>query len=56
MATTVYQNKIVKLIDGTELEIMPLKIKYLREFMEEFEHVKKAKNACLLRILSRIQK
>jgi hypothetical protein len=44
MATTVYQNKIIKLIDGTELEIMPLKIKYLREFMEEFEHVKKAKN------------
>ena len=44
MATTVYQNKIIKLVDGTELEIMPLKIKYLREFMEEFEHVKKAKN------------
>ena len=44
MATTVYQNKIIKLVDGTELEIMPLKIKYLREFMEAFEHVKKAKN------------
>jgi len=44
MATTVYQNKIIKLIDGTELEIMPLKIKYLREFMEAFEYVKKAKN------------
>jgi hypothetical protein len=44
MATTVYQNKIIKLIDGTELEIMPLKIKYLREFMEVFEYVKKAKN------------
>jgi len=44
MATTIYQNKIIKLIDGTELEIMPLKIKYLREFMEAFEYVKKAKN------------
>ena len=44
MATTVYQNKIIKLIDGTELEIMPLKIKYLREFMEAFENVKKAED------------
>ena len=44
MATTVYQNKIIKLIDGTELEIVPLKIKYLREFMEAFEYVKTAKD------------
>jgi hypothetical protein len=44
MATTVYQNKIINLIDGTELEIMPLKIKYLREFMDAFENVKKSKN------------
>ena len=44
MATTVYKNKIIKLIDGTELEIVPLKIKYLREFMEAFEYVKTAKN------------
>ena len=44
MATTVYQNKIIKLVDGTELEIVPLKIKYLREFMEAFEYVKTAKN------------
>jgi len=44
MATTVYQNKIIKFVDGTELEIVPLKIKYLREFMEAFEYVKKAKN------------
>ena len=44
MATTVYDNKIIKLIDGTELEIVPLKIKYLREFMEAFEYVKTAKN------------
>jgi len=44
MATTVYQNKIINLIDGTELEIIPLKIKYLREFMEAFENVKKAED------------
>jgi len=44
MATTVYKNKVINLIDGTELEIIPLKIKYLREFMDEFENVKKAKN------------
>ena len=44
MATTVYKNKIIKLVDGTELDIVPLKIKYLREFMEAFEYVKTAKN------------
>lgn len=44
MATTVYQSKIIKLIDGSELEITPLKIKYLREFMEAFESVKSTKN------------
>jgi hypothetical protein len=44
MATTVYQTKNVTLIDGTEIEIIPLKIKYLREFMEAFENVKNAKN------------
>ena len=44
MATTVYKNKIIKLVDGTELDIVPLKIKYLREFMEAFEDVKTAKD------------
>jgi hypothetical protein len=44
MATTVYQTKNVTLINGTEIEIIPLKIKYLREFMEAFEDVKNAKN------------
>jgi len=43
MATTVYNNKIIKLIDGTELEAMPLKIKYLREFMNAFQIVQTAK-------------
>lgn len=40
MATTIYKSAIIHLFDGTELEIIPLKIKYLREFMEAFEHVK----------------
>jgi hypothetical protein len=36
--------KNITFIDGTEIEIIPLKIKYLREFMEAFEDVKNAKN------------
>ncbi len=44
MATYVYNSKNVTLLDGTEIEITPLKIKYLREFMEEFESVKTAKD------------
>lgn len=37
MATTIYQSKNIKLIDGKEIEITPLKIKYLREFMDSFD-------------------
>lgn len=44
MATTVYESGTVKLFDGTELFITPLKIKYLREFMDVFEFVKSANN------------
>lgn len=44
MATKVYESKTIKLIDGTPLYITPLKIKYLREFMDAFEFVKTAKN------------
>lgn len=40
MATTIYKNKIIKLIDGTEIEATPLKIKYLREFMTAFDLVR----------------
>lgn len=40
MATTVYESHIIYLIDGTSVEITPLKIKYLRQFMEAFEFVK----------------
>jgi len=44
MATEVYQSDYLTLIDGTELFITPLKIKYLRQFMIVFEYVKLAKN------------
>ena len=44
MATTIYKSEIIHLFDGTELEIVPLKIKYLREFMQAFENVKGTKN------------
>ena len=44
MATTIYKSDIVYLFDGTELEIIPLKIKYLREFMLTFNNIKNTKN------------
>jgi len=40
MATTIYQTKLIVLLDNTELEIIPLKIKYLRKFMIAFEGIK----------------
>lgn len=44
MATKIYQSQKIKLIDDTELEITPLKIKYLREFMDVFQNMKNAKS------------
>ena len=44
MATTIYKSEIIQLLDGTSVEIVPLKIKYLREFMKAFENVKITKN------------
>lgn len=40
MATTIYETGNVRLVDGTEVFLTPLKIRYLREFMEVFEFVK----------------
>lgn len=40
MATKVYDTDTIYLIDGVEIEIIPLKLKYLREFMYAFELVK----------------
>jgi hypothetical protein len=44
MATKVYTSKNIILLDGSELYITPLKIKYLRQFMEDFDQVKKAES------------
>ncbi len=43
MASTVYDSQFITLIDGRKVEIIPLKIKYLREFMDAFELIKNAK-------------
>ena len=44
MATSIYKTKNIYLFDGTEIEIIPLKIKYLREFMDAFNKIKDAKD------------
>ncbi len=44
MATTVYKSENIKLFDGKEIELIPLKIKYLREFMETFHSIKETSN------------
>jgi hypothetical protein len=44
MATQIYKTKNIYLFDGTEIEIMPLKIKYLREFMDAFNNIRQTKN------------
>ena len=44
MATTIYKTKNIFLFDGTEVETMPLKIKYLREFMDAFDQIKNTKD------------
>lgn len=44
MATYIYKSKNITLLNNQEIQITPLKIKYLREFMEEFENVKSAQD------------
>jgi actin-like ATPase involved in cell morphogenesis len=39
MATTINEAKTVKLLDGTEIELRPLKISLLRTFMSKFEKI-----------------
>lgn len=39
MATTVNEEKTIKLFDGTDITIRPLKISLLRPFMEKFEQI-----------------
>lgn len=40
MATKIYDSMNISLVDGTELYITPLKIKYLRQFMDKFDELK----------------
>lgn len=44
MATEIYKTDKVFTVDDLEIEISPLKIKYLRQFMDAFEDVKNAKD------------
>ncbi len=44
MPTEIYKTSIIELFDGTELYITPLKIKYLKLFLQEFENVKTSQN------------
>lgn len=44
MATKIYDIHEFTLVDGTVVQAIPLKIKYLREFMEKFENVKHSKD------------
>jgi inhibitor of KinA sporulation pathway (predicted exonuclease) len=39
MATTVNEKNTVTLIDGTKIEVRPLKISLLRSFMKKFEGI-----------------
>ena len=43
MATKVYDTKKISLVDDRVIIAAPLKIKYLREFLETFETIKEAK-------------
>lgn len=42
MPTKIYDIEEIELIDGTVIEISPLKIKYLRQFMDKFETIKES--------------
>jgi hypothetical protein len=41
MPTKIYDINEIELIDGTVIELSPLKIKYLRQFMDEFDTIQK---------------
>lgn len=41
MTTKVNEEKNIKLIDGTEIKVRPLKISLLRDFLKKFEEVSK---------------
>jgi hypothetical protein len=44
MAKRVYKTRNITLLDGTEILLSPLKIKYLHEFMERFDEIQNVKD------------
>ena len=44
MATKIYSSKNLELLNGRSIEMVPLKIKYLHDLMDEFENIKDVKN------------
>lgn len=44
MASTVYNTATLKTVDGKKIYLSPLKLKYLREFMDIFQLIKEATN------------
>lgn len=44
MAVTVNEDTIIKLIDGTEISVRPLKISLLRSFMKKFADIAEVAN------------
>ena len=44
MARNVYETGIIETLSGDVIEISPLKIKYMKKFMDLFETIKDAKD------------
>jgi hypothetical protein len=44
MAKRIYTTKTIELLNGEEIIVSPLKIKYLHEFMEKFDEIQNVKN------------
>jgi hypothetical protein len=44
MPTSVYKSKTITFLDGSEAYITPLKIKYLRDFMEVFKQIHESRD------------
>lgn len=44
MPTEIYKRRYVHTVDGIEIEIIPLAIKYMKELMYEFEDIQSAQN------------
>jgi hypothetical protein len=42
MATKIYETEVITLVDGKRVRLYPLKLRYLREFMDQFSAIKKA--------------